>query len=398
MALPPAAAAAALADPLMAQDIWMACAGPFARLPSAGTKVYYFPKGHADQCRGHNLPVVPADTAVPCTVESVVLHYHPVSDSPYAVISLHHGEGPAQPPAAPAPALAPAPPQFPDLHYYVKHMEGTSDDRRLVVPKPCADELFYPPLLPLVPHPPGQPYPNQDMDIVTVQGDTISFKHFLQNGSNTLRQPWSDYYQSKGLKMGKGKDGVVLMRCAEGQGGLLIGFRRGEPSTDLASELIDNFQAASAAAGAVPSSQLVLGQVHNAPADPFTVHYYPRQGWPFVVPRTEVDDRLRFDWEQGLKVRMEVPVDNHEMQASRDKAGAPSYFHGDITAVNNDGRWCQLQVNWEESSAPTPSENVNTWQVQLFAPPVRKRKPTDPLHAPSSSGTGPSRLVLHDIA
>jgi hypothetical protein len=36
--------------------------------------------------------------------------------------------------------------------------------------------------------------------------------------------------------------------------------------------------------------------------------------------------------------------------------------------------------------------------VHLLAPPVRKRKPTDPLHAPSSSGTGPSRLVLHDIA
>ncbi|KAM0881624.1 hypothetical protein ACQ4PT_032832 [Festuca glaucescens] len=395
MALPPAAAA--LADRLMAQDIWMACSGPFARLPSVGTKVYYFPKGHADQCRGAVLPVVPADTAVPCTVESVVLRYHPLSDSPYAVISLHHGEGPAQPPAAPAPAQA----QFPALRYYVKHMEGTSDDRRLTVPQPCADELFYPPLLPLVPQPRGQPYPNQDMDMVTVHGEAITFKHFLQNGSNTLRSPWSNYYETKDLKMGKGKDGVVFMRCAEGPGGLLIGLRRGQPSTDLADELVSNFEAASAAAGALPSSQLVLGQVQNVPVvqvNQFTVHYYPRQGWPFVVPRIEVDDTLRFNWDQGLKVRMQVPVDNHELLASRVKAGAPSYFYGDITAVNNDGRWCQLQVNWEESSAPSPSGKVNTWQVQLLAPALRKRKPSDALHAPSSSSTGPSRVVRHDIA
>ncbi|KAK1679813.1 hypothetical protein QYE76_040675 [Lolium multiflorum] len=360
MALP--RAAAALADPLMAQDIWMACAGPFARLPSVGAKVYYFPKGHADQCRGVHLPVVPADTAVPCTVESVVLRYHAISGAPYAMISLHLGEGPAQPPAA----LAPAQPQFPDLRYYVKHLEGTSDDRRLVVPQPCADELFYPP-----------PVQNEEdetqeqyLDMVDVRGNTIRFKHVLRNGNNTLTSGWTVYFRNNGLRMGKGKDGVVLMRCVEGQGGLLIGFRRGEPSPNLASELLHNFEAASAAAGAVPSNQLVLGQVQNVHANPnpFTVHYYPRQGWPFVVPRTEVDRARRLDWELGSTVIMSVPVDNHELPSSRLEAGAPPFFQGQITAVNNDDRWCQLQVNWDESSAPTPSGEVNTWQVQLLAP------------------------------
>jgi hypothetical protein len=106
--------------------------------------------------------------------------------------------------------------------------------------------------------------------------------------------------------------------------------------------MVPDVQAASAAAGAEPSRVLTLGPVHTVPAEAFTVSYFPRQGWPFVVQRNKVDEALQLDWHQVLRVRMLVPLDVHELQSSR-QAGTPEFFQGTITSVN-DKRWCKLQV------------------------------------------------------
>uniref|UniRef100_A0ACD5V029 Uncharacterized protein n=1 Tax=Avena sativa TaxID=4498 RepID=A0ACD5V029_AVESA len=348
--------AAAAADPRPEREVWMALAGPFARLPSEGTQVYYFPRGHADQCGDvHNLADVPLDEAIPCTVSSVELHYRAASDDPYAVISLRPDQGPEQHPAATGHEERTAT----ATRYYVKQLGGTNDRCPFSVPKVFAEDIF-PDLV-------GQT--SQDLPMVDVHGKQYNFSHLLNvsKGSHTLSANWNNYSEDERLTLSMGKDAVVLARLA--QGGFLIGLRRGGPSNDIALELVDNVREAVERAAARDRV--------------FTVAYYPRQGWPFVVPRKEVHDAraLNIDWRPGMDVRMAIPVDAHEHIASR--RGTPNFFHGVISVVNNNNQWCKLQVDWNGSS--TPNSNVNVWQVEAMEPSSKKRKASD---AASSSGTG----------
>jgi hypothetical protein len=78
--------------------------------------------------------------------------------------------------------------------------------------------------------------------------------------------------------------------------------------------------------------------------DPFTVTYYPRQGWAFVVPRKEADEGLAVHWEVGMDVRLPITSDAHELEASRLADLTPAFFQGVVTAVNNNAHWAKLQV------------------------------------------------------
>ncbi|KAK1564254.1 hypothetical protein QYE76_017978 [Lolium multiflorum] len=363
-------AAPAAADLLLDRAVWLACAGPFARLPAVDAKVYYFPRGHADQCRGANPPLhlLLHDAKQRCTVKSIELHYRPTTDEPYAEITL-----------APDPELElllPAIQQQEEatqMRYCLRHLTNTSDDRAPISITSCALSIF--PTLP-----PGQD--NQDLHAADVHRHPYTFNHSFKDGKHKLIAGWSSYCGHKRYNVVRDRNAVVFIRPRAAQAHFIIGSRRGPgPSLDIASDQVGNVVQATQAAAAAAAAA--------AGAQSFTVIYYPRQGWPFVVPRKEADDGLAFDWQVGMDVRMRVPVDPHEVPESREDDETPDFFHGVITQVNN-ANWCKLQVAWAPSAVPTPDGTVNAWQVVLKEEeesPSRKRatSPAIPSDAPSSS-------------
>jgi hypothetical protein len=314
-------AAPAAADLLLDRAVWLACAGPFARLPSVDAKVYYFPRGHADQCRGANPPLhlLLQDAKQRCTVKSIELHYRPTTDEPYAVITLDHDRELELLPAA----IQQEEPT--EMRYCLRHLTGTSDDRSPISITSCALSIFPP--LPL-----GQD--NQDLQAADVHGRRYIFNHSLKGGKHRLIKGWSRYCGDKMYNIVLDSNAVVFIRPRAAEARFIIGSRRGPgPSLDIASDQVGNVVQATQAAAAAAA----------AGAQSFTVIYYPRQGWPFVVPRKEADDGLAFDWQVGMDVRMRVPVDPHEVPESREEDETPDFFHGVISQVNN-ANWCKLQV------------------------------------------------------
>ncbi|PNT74312.1 auxin response factor 13-like [Brachypodium distachyon] len=332
------------------REVWLACAGPYARLPATGSRVYYFPRGHVDQCRGAHLPVQP-DEALPCTVSAVELFYHAAIDDPYAIITLlpNDGQGQAQPSdhqANPTGSRSAA--------YFVKQLSSENNKEALDVPKDCAESL----LLNL-----NHNTEKQTLHLLDMQRKELQFGH---SGDDRLTTGWDQYFRDKQLMLRL--DAVVFIRSANDQ--LLIGPRRSLWSEHHAREQVQDVMGAAAA---------------RVAGGPFRVTYYPRQGWDFVVPTEEVDtaDARNIDWQPGMKVRMVCPVDDHELESSR--AQRRNSYEGTVTAVNNT-TWCKLEIDWKTGfrSSPKPwiadipARQVNVWRVELQgdSSPGKKRKTT----------------------
>ncbi|KAM0837155.1 hypothetical protein ACQ4PT_061853 [Festuca glaucescens] len=353
--------AAPAADLLLDRAVWLACAGPFARLPSMDAKVYYFPRGHADQCRGVNLPLdLPLDDAKRCTVTSIELRYRPATDEAYAEITLAPDQELELLPAAIQQQEAT------EMRYCVRRFTGTSDDRSPISVKSCALSIF-PPL------PPGQD--NQDLQAADVHGHHYTFNYSLKGGNHRLGAGWSHYCGDKRYNI-MDRNAVVFIRPRAAEARFLIGSRRGSgPSIHIARDLVANVEQAT--------------QTAAAGAQTFTVTYYPRQGWPYFVPRKEqeADDGLAFGWRVGMDVRMRIPVDPHEVPESREDAKTPEFFHGVITHVNN-ADWCKLQVAWADGS-------VNAWQVELKEEEgaSSRKRATSPAIASDAPSSSRQRIV-----
>ncbi|THU69323.1 hypothetical protein C4D60_Mb08t13230 [Musa balbisiana] len=77
-------------------ELWHACAGPLVCLPTAGTRVVYFPQGHSEQVavstnkevEGHipNYPSLPPQLF--CQLHNVTMHADPETDEVYAQMTL----------------------------------------------------------------------------------------------------------------------------------------------------------------------------------------------------------------------------------------------------------------------------------------------------------------------
>ncbi|PNT74313.1 auxin response factor 13-like [Brachypodium distachyon] len=333
--------------PELEREVWLACAGPYARLPDTGSRVYYFPRGHADQCLGAGHPFVPVvtkDAAFPCTVSAVELFYHADTDDPYAIITLLPNDGQGQAQAQPSDHQINPTDDSKSAAYFVKQLPY---DEAFVVPKACAESLH----LSF-----NHNKEKQTLDLLDVHRRELQFG---LSGDGRLTTGWDQYLRDKELNH---MDAVVFIRSANGQ--LIIGWRRGTLCRYHASEQIQDVKKASTAA--------------RVAGGPFRVTYYPRQGWDFVRPREEVDaaNARNIDWRPGMKVRMVCPVDDHELESSR--AQRRNSYEGIVAAVKNKySTWCKLEINWQISWwSPSPESKVPAWRVELQRDPspTNKRK------------------------
>ncbi|KAG8066832.1 hypothetical protein GUJ93_ZPchr0004g40051 [Zizania palustris] len=340
-------AAAAAALPID-RRVWMACAVPLSRIPAVGDQVFYFPYGHAEQCRDPLPDPLPDRHVFPCAVTAVHLAVDAVTDEPYATISLVPGTHYDDQPHPPAPAPAPAP--APDFSYYAKQLTQSDSNNGggFSVPRYCADNIL-----------PGLNFsddpPLQNLRMKDLQGDDWEFRHIYRGTPrrHLLTTGWSKFVNAKMLVAG---DTVVFMRRPdadnENEKELLVGVRR---AARYGAYPLRNVRAR------VPVDEVVEAVRLAASGAEFTVTYYPRHGaGEFVVPRKVVEDGLSCDFKPGMHVKMQV------MEADdTNRHSTAAWATGIINDVDQN-IWRMLEVEWDVSpaSSSTLNKHVNCWQVK----------------------------------
>ncbi|XP_038971869.1 auxin response factor 17-like [Phoenix dactylifera] len=358
--------------------VWKACAGTAAKTPAVGSRVYYFPQGHAEQSSSP-----PDFSAVPCrrpivlcTVSAVRLLANPDTDEVFAQIALD--------PRFPPPPPVPVPP---DTHDGVGGGGGgvgvvsfakilTPSDANngggFSVPRFCADSIF-----------PGLDFkadpPVQTISVRDVHGTRWEFRHIYRGTPrrHLLTTGWSKFVNCKKLVAG---DSIVFMKNEAGE--LFVGFRRTGRScgsmgylpysspAGAGVELEENLGSGEGFSrnvrGRLPASSVVEAVRLAEMNCPFEVLYYPRAGSPdFVVAEEVVESAMRVYWSAGVRVKMSVDTEDGSRM---------TWFQGTVSsaAVNDVGPWPgspwrMLQVTWDEPEVLQNFRNVSPWQVELVS-------------------------------
>ncbi|KMZ61101.1 Auxin response factor 16 [Zostera marina] len=324
--------------------LWKAIAGNVVVIPTVGSRVYYFPQGHAE----HSHPV-PDVSHFPlwkpwsmCRVTDVNLLANLDSDEVYYKALL-------LPTISTDDRIA-----CQDLDE--KQLQGdslkfesfsktlTQSDANngggFSVPRFCADTILPP--LDYNQDPPVQTISAQD-----VHGRNWDFRHIYRGTPrrHLLTTGWSRYVNYKRLIAG---DSIVFAKNSEGS--IFIGIRRGNDVLRRNSRYRVTPENAMHAAGMATMEA------------PFEVVFYPRRSTEYVVKASMVEESMRIPWESGMRVRMPVEGD--------DNAGVRTSWHqGTITYVNSNNNpiispWRMLQVAWDE---PEICHNncVSPWQVEI---------------------------------
>ncbi|KAK9095981.1 hypothetical protein Sjap_021478 [Stephania japonica] len=349
-------------------SIWKACAGHLVQIPTVGSRVYYFPQGHAEHCvepyRLRNLGLV--KPYVPARIDSVKLLADSKTDEVFAKISLQPIES-----------------IYETEHKNVGNGGGIGEEakKRVVsfakvltasdanngggfsVPRFCAESIF--PGLNFEEDPPVQTIAVRD-----VHGAVWQFRHIYRGTPrrHLLTTGWSKFVNGKKLVAG---DSAVFMRNGEGE--LFVGIKRAErkfggggcnSSTSTCWECdqfggkleeCDKEEGFSRGSSRRISGQSLLEAAENATAGRgFEVLFYPNAGLPEFVVRAEVvESSLSVSWQARMRFKMAMESED---------ASRVSWFHGAVSSATvpdhgpfRGSPWRMLQVTWDE---PAVLQNV----------------------------------------
>nr|QCI44202.1 ARF19 [Lilium hybrid cultivar] len=400
-ASPPSPPEPRLVDP----QVWKACAGSASQIPVAGTTVYYFPQGHAEQATAapdfSSMPVRDRAPFHLCNISSVRLLADEATDEVFAKFLLDPRPAPA--PSAEQPAAADD-----SLLSFPKVLtpSDANNGGGFSVPRYCADSIFPPLDFTLDP-------PFQNITIHDMHGTPWKFRHIYRGTPrrHLLTTGWSKFVNSKKLVAG---DSVVFMKNKAGE--LLVGIRRalryfGGCPYGLAEEMTrpevvrkDGFSRN--VKGRVPP-EAVLKAVRLAEAgNPFEVVYYPRTGLPdFVVDAEMIEAATRVRWVDGTRIKMWVEAEDVSTMTQGKVCGMAVL---DPVLWPN-SPWRMLQVKLDEPKA-TLTRNVNPWQVELASttfhlqssyPPLKRLKASPTLEQPTNiyyPVAGFNSLVVAELA
>ncbi|KAG6495177.1 hypothetical protein ZIOFF_042968 [Zingiber officinale] len=275
-------------------ELWHACAGPLVCLPTAGTRVVYFPQGHSEQVAASTNKVVdgpiPNYPSLPpqlfCQLHNVTMHADADTDEVYAQMTLQPLNLQEQKDA-----------YFPiemgllskqPTNYFCKTLTAsdTSTHGGFSVPRRAAEKVFPP--LDFSQQPPAQELVARDLHDVDWK-----FKHIYrgQPKRHLLTTGWSVFVSAKRLIAG---DSVLFIWNEQNQ--LLLGIRHANrPQTVMPSFLSSDSM----------HIGLLAAAAHAAATNSrFTVFYNPRASpSEFVIPlskyvkavfRTHVSIGMRF--------------------------------------------------------------------------------------------------------
>ncbi|CAL9173197.1 auxin response factor 17-like [Musa acuminata AAA Group] len=377
------AAAPAREMPTVEPQVWKACAGTAARIPAVGSRVYYFPQGHAEQAGSRpDFSTLPSlFNAVLCRISAVRLHASPETDEVFACISLDPRVPSADVPLPGymTPSSRPSLPEVADgggggFVSFAKILtpSDANNGGGFSVPRFCADSIF--PRLDFNAYPPAQ-----FILVYDVHGNHWKFRHIYRGTPrrHLLTTGWSKFVNSKKLIAG---DSVVFMRNSSGQ--ILVGIRRTSrfcgpldysPCGPSAAALVNRGSLlagtegfSSNARGRVPATSVVAA-VRLAGMDlPFKVLYYARAGSSdFVVAAESVEVAMSVRWTTGMRVRMSVETED---------SARMTWYEGRVSSVRMNSvdlwprsPWRMLEVTWDEPEILQNVGNVSPWQVVLVS-------------------------------
>ncbi|KAK1612203.1 hypothetical protein QYE76_035876 [Lolium multiflorum] len=394
-------------DRCLDPQLWHACAGGMVQMPAVGSKVYYFPQGHAEHAAG------PADFPPPggrvppfvlCRVAAVRFMADPDTDEVFAKIRLvparPHDAGDADDAIA-----APAQEDKPASFAKTLTQSDANNGGGFSVPRYCAETIF--PRLDYSADPPVQTVLAKD-----VHGVVWKFRHIYRGTPrrHLLTTGWSSFVNQKKLVAG---DSIVFMRTDNGD--LCVGIRRAKKGGIGGPDLLPPPPPPAGATGGNyggfsmflrgdedgSNNSKMMGARGNNKArarvrpeevaeaanlavsgQPFDVLYYPRASTPeFCVKAASVRAAMRTQWCAGMRFKMAFETED---------SSRISWFMGTVSAVQvadpirwPNSPWRLLQVSWDEPDLLQNVKRVSPWLVELvsnmpsihlapFSPPRKK--------------------------
>ncbi|KAK9126022.1 hypothetical protein Scep_014868 [Stephania cephalantha] len=428
-------------------QLWHACAGGMVQMPTANSKVFYFPQGHAEHANGNvdfgNSGRVPA--LILCRVTAVKFMADTETDEVYAKIRMvpmksneidhededdggvgNNGNEAPDKPASFAKTLT---------------QSDANNGGGFSVPRYCAETIF--PRLDYSADPPVQTVVAKD-----VHGESWKFRHIYRGTPrrHLLTTGWSTFVNQKKLIAG---DSIVFLRAENGV--LCVGIRRAKRGVGGGTESPSGWNPAvgncvspfggfsmflredenklmrnvngggnsNSGGGArgrarVRPESVIESATLAASGQPFEVIYYPRASTPeFCVKASSVKAAMQIRWCSGMRFKMAFETED---------SSRISWFMGTISSVQvadpirwPGSPWRLLQVTWDEPDLLQNVKRVSPWLVELvsnmptihlspFSPPRKKlRLPQHPdfpfdgqltMPSLSSNPSGPAALCV----
>nr|ARR29264.1 auxin response factor 10 [Ceratopteris pteridoides] len=396
--------------PELDPQLWRACAGAMVHMPRVGSKVIYFPQGHAEHAASM-AEFSSASMAIPCMLLCRVLSVKLLADSEtdevYACIRLQPDINGCLDPDDEEPASPPLPEKTASFAKTLTQSDANNGGG-FSVPRYCAETIF--PRLDYSQDPPVQIVLAKD-----VHGTVWKFRHIYRGTPrrHLLTTGWSNFVNQKKLVAG---DAIVFLRNAAGE--LCVGVRRSTrgATTNINASAWQLAQAAAASSTTSSSSSswklkppdnsldLVGSPALNsstrslrascdslgtanfarnrvrvtakdvieaaslaASGKVFEVLYYPRTTISeFCVKAHAVRTSLQLSWAPGMRFKMAVETED---------ASRISWFMGTISRVQEvdasawpKSPWKMLQVMWDEPEILQGIMRVSPWQVELVSP------------------------------
>ncbi|KAL9355162.1 hypothetical protein Peur_053132 [Populus x canadensis] len=357
-------------------ELWHACAGPLVSLPTAGSRVVYFPQGHSEQVAATtnkevdahipNYPSLPPQLI--CQLHNVTMHADVETDEVYAQMTLQPLT-PQEQKETFLPMDLGMPSKQP-TNYFCKTLTAsdTSTHGGFSVPRRAAEKVFPP--LDFTQQPPAQELIARDLHDVEWK-----FRHIFrgQPKRHLLTTGWSVFVSAKRLVAG---DSVLFIWNEKNQ--LLLGIRRATrpqtvmPSSVLSSDSMHIGLLAAAAHAAATNSC-------------FTVFYNPRASpSEFVIPLSKYVKAV-FHTRISVGMRFRMLFETEESSVRR--------YMGTITGISDldpvrwpNSHWRSVKVGWDESTAGERQPRVSLWEIEplttfpmypsLF--PLRLKRPWHP--------------------
>ncbi|KAJ6402351.1 hypothetical protein OIU84_014442 [Salix udensis] len=357
-------------------ELWHACAGPLVSLPTAGSRVVYFPQGHSEQVAATtnkeidahipNYPSLPPQLI--CQLHNVTMHADVETDEVYSQMTLQPLT-PQEQKETFLPMDLGMPSKQP-TNYFCKTLTAsdTSTHGGFSVPRRSAEKVFPP--LDFTQQPPAQELIARDLHDVEWK-----FRHIFrgQPKRHLLTTGWSVFVSAKRLVAG---DSVLFIWNEKNQ--LLLGIRRATrpqtvmPSSVLSSDSMHIGLLAAAAHAAATNSC-------------FTVFYNPRASpSEFVIPLSKYVKAV-FHTRISVGMRFRMLFETEESSVRR--------YMGTITGISDldpvrwpNSHWRSVKVGWDESTAGERQPRVSLWEIEplttfpmypsLF--PLRLKRPWHP--------------------
>ncbi|CAM8930073.1 unnamed protein product [Rhodiola kirilowii] len=392
-------------------QLWNACAGSMVQMPPIGTKVFYFPQGHAEHANGNvdfrtfgKLP-----SMFLCRVSAIKHMADPDSDEVFAklkLVPLHNGvvlnDDEDFGFASRVEEDKPAPASFAKT----LTQSDANNGGGFSVPRYCAETIF--PRLDYSADPPVQTILAKD-----VHGETWKFRHIYRGTPrrHLLTTGWSNFVNHKKLVAG---DSIVFLRAENDE--LCVGVRRAKRGIGSGSEPMYGWNPAGGNCespygderkrmqigdgrmkGKVKAESVFEAVSLALSGKAFEIVFYPRASTPeFCVRASVVSEAMRIQWCCGMRFKMPFETED---------SSRISWFMGTVSAAQvadpvrwPNSPWRLLQVAWDEPDLLQNVKRVSPWLVEVvsnmpavhltpFSPP--RKKPRFPQHPDFPMGQFP---------